>query len=447
MAATASPPATAGEPPSQPSAARPVGATLSLDEAIALALEYSPQVQAARQGVNLAAAQVTQAMSALMPNVSVTATRDTPIHLPALSFRSTASTWTTELSLSQPLYTGGATEQGVRAAHSYLAGAGGGYRRTQQSVAFSVRQAYYQVLTAAEQVKVAEEVVNSAQEHLRVAKLRYEAGVAPQFDVLAAEARVAQDEQALIAAQADLAISQASLGTVVGVPIPPETQLTTPRPVAVTEADQGTLVGEALGKRPDLLSVKATEAATAALIAAARGARQPTVTAALSYTLRPTVTLPPDLLAGTGEIVISQSSGDALVVASWKLFDGGLVTGQIRAAQAEHEQAKRNVEALRLQVELEVKSSQLLLQSAQAQVAAAQKEVAQATEAQRIATLRYQEGVGTSVEILDAEAALGGAKTRLNSATYALNLAVAKLDLAVGRDWAPAEPPPAEAPR
>ncbi|MBE9566390.1 MAG: TolC family protein, partial [Proteobacteria bacterium] len=58
-----------------------------------------------------------------------------------------------------------------------------------------------------------------------------------------------------------------------------------------------------------------------------------------------------------------------------------------------------------------------------------------AQEAHRIATLRYQEGVGTSVEILDAEAALEGAKTRLNGALFGLNLAVAQLDLAGGLDW------------
>ena len=96
----------------------------------------------------------------------------------------------------------------------------------------------------------------------------------------------------------------------------------------------------------------------------------------------------------------------------------------------------RNVlESERQQIELAVKSAYVTLESAQAQVAAAGKEVAQAEEARRIATLRYQEGVGTSVEILDAEANLEEAKTRLNSAVLGLNLALARLDLAVGRDW------------
>ncbi len=68
-----------------------------------------------------------------------------------------------------------------------------------------------------------------------------------------------------------------------------------------------------------------------------------------------------------------------------------------------------------------------------AQIAAGEKEVTQATEALRIANLRYREGVGTSVEVLQAEASLQDARTRLNQSVFTLNLAVAALDLAVGK--------------
>jgi outer membrane protein TolC len=68
-------------------------------------------------------------------------------------------------------------------------------------------------------------------------------------------------------------------------------------------------------------------------------------------------------------------------------------------------------------------------------VDAAQRELVQAQEAQRVANIRYQEGVSTAVEILDAEADLEGAKTRLNTAIFDRDLALAELDLAMGRDW------------
>ena len=412
--------------------------TLSLDEAIALAMEHNPQVGAAAQGVNLAKGNLTQALSYVQPRLDMTTIRSTPVGISSF-FQSAGTTWETDFSLSQLIYTGGALSSAVKAADEYLKGAEGGSERTRQEIAFAVRQSYYRVLTAQEQVKVSEEVVSSAEEHLRVAKLRYEAGVAPQFDVLAADANVARVEQGLIAAQADLSIGWEALSTVLGVRVSDQTRLTTPPAAEVPEVDPEGLKTEALSGRSDLLAVKASVSAGAALLSVARSARQPTVSASVSYGLRPKTTISGDVLGAPGtELVVSQNSGEVAVVANWSLFNGGQVTGGIRAAEAQLHQAEKNLETLQLQVQLDVMSAYLMLRSAASQVKAAQKEVDQANEAHRIAVLRYQEGVSTSVEVLDAEASLGGAKTRLNSAIYGLNLAVASLDLAAGRQWAPA---------
>jgi len=411
--------------------------TLSLARAIEIAIEHNPQVAAAQQGVRATEGLLTQAKSALLPRLEVTSSRATPVDLPAFSFQSRDSTWETDFSFSQPLYTAGSIQKGVAAAKNYLQGAEGAFRRARQQIAFAVRQSYYGVLTAEEGVKVAQEVLSSAQEHLRIAQLRYQAGVAPRFDALAAEARVARVEQGLIAAKAGRDIAWAALSAVLGVPIPQGVELTTPRPVTPEEVDLDSLRQEALRNRPDLLAGQAETAAAWAQLAIARAARWPTVVAAASYGLRPRTTVSGEWFGMPGtEIVISQSSGTIALVASWSLFNGGQVEGEIYTADAKLKQAEKNVESLQQQMNLEVKRAYLLLEAAKAQVAAAQKEVAQAQEAHRIATLRYEEGVGTSVEILDAEANLEGAKTRLNQAVYGLNLAVAELELAVGRDWA-----------
>ncbi len=411
--------------------------TLSLDQAIEIALQYNPQVAGAREGIASARGMVAQAQSALLPRLEVSATRMTPVDLPAFSFQNTDSTWETDLSFSQPLYTAGSIRNGVAAARNYLRSAEGASRRIQQQIAFAARQSYYGVLTALEGAKVAQEVVDSAREHLRIAELRYQAGVAPQFDVLAAEARVARVEQGLIAAQTNRDIAWAALSTVLGVPLPEGVKLTTPRPLTPEQVDLDALRQEALRNRPDLLAAGGQTAAACAQLAIARAARWPTISATASYALREQTTISGDLLGLPGtDIVVSQNSGFIGLVASWSLFNGGQVYGEIQTAEAQLRQAEKSVESLRQQMDLEVKRAYLLLEAAKAQGAAAQKEVAQAQEAHRIATLRYQEGVGTSVEILDAEANLEGAKTRLNEAVYGLNLAVAEMELAVGRDWA-----------
>jgi TolC family type I secretion outer membrane protein len=429
----------ASESAGPPEAAPPgllqkVPATLSLEEAIDLALRYNPQVAAAEKGVYQARAQVVQAESYLYPRVSVNTQRVTPIHLPPFSFQSRDTTWDTTFVFSQPVYTGGSLREGVRAAKQYLEGSQGSYERMQQQVAYQVRQGYYGVLTAEQSVAVAREALDSAREHLRVARLRYEAGVAPQFDVLAAEARVASVEQGLISAQAQEKIARASLATILGVELSAETELTTPRPVHAEKADLASLEAEALAKRPDLLAARAQVSAARAQISIARAARQPTISASLSYTVQPKTVISGEAFGAPGtEIVIAQSSGYGVLAATWSLFNAGQVLGEIRAAQAAYQRSQDVLEGLKQSILLDVRSAYLLIGAAEAQIAAAQKEVEQAQEANRVASLRYQEGVGTSVEILDSEANLEAARTNLNNAIYGLNLAVAQLDLAIGR--------------
>jgi TolC family type I secretion outer membrane protein len=413
-----------------------IPATLALERAIEVAIAYNPQVGAAQEDVVASEALVSQAASRLLPRLDANSRRVTPVDLPAFSFQSPESTWETDISFEQPLYTGGSLSQGVRAARSYRRGSEGAYERTRQQIAFAVRQAYYAVLSAEEGVVVAQEVVDSAQETLRVARLRYEAGVAPQFDVLAAEARLARQEQDLIAARAARDIAWARLGMVLGVQIPEGTELSTPRPVTVEESDLATVMEEALRERPDLFAVQAQVEVARAQLAVARAGKQPRISASVGYTLREQTTVEGELFGlpeGT-DIVVSQNSGYISLSASWSLFNGGQVYSEIQEAKARVRQADKQVESLRQQIELEVKSAYVQVGSARGQVMAAQRELAQAQEAHRIARIRYQEGVGTSVEILDAEASLGGAKTRLNQAIYGLNLAVAELELAIGRD-------------
>jgi outer membrane protein TolC len=408
---------------------------LSLEKAIELAIRYTPDVAASAQGVMATDAQVIQAISRLMPRVTVEANRVTPVDLPEFSFQSPDTTWETTVGLSQPLYAGGSLRAGVRAARDLLRGSEGAYRRTQQEIGFAVSSRYYTVLSAEWQVRVQRQTLELAEESLRVAGLRYEAGVAPEFDVLSAEARVARTEQGIISAEVLRDTGWASLSTAIGVPIPAGTELSTPRPAAAPDTSPESLRAEALGQRPDLLATEALVAVERARVAIARAGRYPIVFANMGYTFREDVILPGDVIGTPGtDVVVSQDSGFIALSIGWSLFNGGQVEGEVREAEARLQQAEEGVQSLRNQIEFAVRSADLSVAAARAQVEAALKEVTQQEEAYRISTIRYQEGVGTSVELLTAETDLEDARTRLNRAVFDLAIAIARLDLALGRD-------------
>jgi outer membrane protein len=422
----------------------PVPHELTIRDAIAIALRNNPTVAIAQQDVRAAAGGVMQAASALMPHAQADVQRTTPVDLPPFSFQARGSTWQTTFTVSWLLYSWGAARNGYRAARSLTAAAEQTYTRTDEQIAYNVRQNYYAVLTARAGVDVQQEVLNSAQENLRVARLRYEAGVAPQYDVLAAEARVASVQQELVAAQGRLDVAWAALAQVLGVPIPPGTVVATPPAATPAGTDLPTLLETAFAQRADLQAAEFQMYAAERRLAATRVGALPTVSSVVSYTFLPSTSI--DLgIPGAPPVVVSQNSGFIALAISWPMFTAGLVEGETETARARYQQAQENVQSVRNQIDFGVRSAYFLVQSAQAQITAGEKEVTQATEALRIANLRYREGVGTSVEVLQAEVSLQDARTRLNEAVFTLNLAVAGLDLAVGRSVPPELLPPIRA--
>jgi len=92
-------------------------------------------------------------------------------------------------------------------------------------------------------------------------------------------------------------------------------------------------------------------------------------------------------------------------------------------------------------VELDVRQAALRVQESIAKIRAEKGTVALAEEGLRMAQLRFQEGVGTQVETLDAALALTGARTQLVRALRDYAVAVAALDKALGRSWGNRERP------
>src|SRR5436309_3409402 len=114
------------------------------------------------------------------------------------------------------------------------------------------------------------------------------------------------------------------------------------------------------------------------------------------------------------------------------VFDGGITQAQIREAQLQLEQLKVREAQIRQHVELDVRVATLALQRAAGELTAATKAVEQGRESVRLATVRYQSGVGTSLELLTAQSNLALAEQSLASARFNQNAARIQLILAMG---------------
>ena len=443
LAATPSPAYAADAAVSAP-VAQAAPEPLSLDQAIATAIQYNPRVIQSEADLKAARALVTQTRAAnsatanlqiVRTHVSDVATFVLPVAAPPPQFVTfetislgRAQNTQGTLTIAKPLYTGGKIEAAVRQSRAGERAAGEGVRRTLQSLVTDVKQAYYTVLLTADLVKVAEQADAAAREHLRLAQAHFDAGTAPRFDVLRAEALVASTEQAVIQARNGLNLARAALNNAMGVAQDREFQLastyTPPQPeTALLQA----LVDQALKGRPEIAQVQAQVDAAGAAADQARANKRPTLGVAWVYS------------RVLDQTAFQVTNSTLAIQLSQNIFDGRQTSAAVAIARSQQESARALLEQTRQGIALQVRQAFLSINSAQERVAAAAKGVAQAEEAFRIATVRYNAGVSISVETLDAQAALTAARSDYARAVYDYNVAVAQLELATG-SWQPSQP-------
>ncbi len=419
------------------------GRPLTLGEAVTLALRQNLQVQQAALQVAVARAQLQQAEAGPQPRVNgqasytnTTVPQPVPlvgtISIPSagitnasftagLTSQASGQTYLFNLIISYPLYTGSALEDQIAIARANVRGAEAAFTATAAQVVLSVRQAYYNLQLQQGTVDAARRAVDAARENVRVADARVRAGAAPTFDLLQAQVQLAQSQQALTRAKTGAVQGQQTLASLLNVPLSTTTAPATPLGLEAPPADLDALIPQALRTRPELAQAQANvEAAQAAIDLAASG-------------LRPNITLTGGPSVQTSDPTRNNTVGWSVgVQLTLAILDGGLTQAKVEAARQQLQQTRVSETQIRQSVELDVRNAYLGLQDAAEELKSAQAALDAAREAFRIATVRYQAGVGTQLEVVTAEQNRASADVGVVQALFAYNLALAQLDRAVG---------------
>ncbi|MDR7433977.1 MAG: TolC family protein [Armatimonadota bacterium] len=409
---------------------------ITLKDALALALQQNLQVRFAAFEVAIARAQLEQAKAGKAVQVTgsasytrinerapTTITVSAPPPLGTVTVQlppPPVDTGELRVSLQYPLFTGGRLEAQIALAEANVKGAEATLQRTVQQVLFQVKQAYYQLLLARASRRAAERILAQAEENLRVARVRVQAGVAPQFDVLQAEVNLANARQGVVRALNSMALARQALAALLNIPLDtllePQDELgITPFSVPLEE-----LINRALRQRPELAELSARRAAAEAALELARSGARPNLALQGAYSL-----------SGTSLQNLT-TNWQVILALTLNLFDGGLTKARIQEAEERLRQLQVAESQQRQAIELEVRQSYLTLQSAVAELEASGKAVEQALEALRIANVRYQAGVSAQLEVIAAQAALAQAEVNRVQALFNYNLALAQLERAVG---------------
>ncbi len=294
--------------------------------------------------------------------------------------------------------------------------------RVQNESALNAKNDFFSVLKDQETVNVDQEQVTDATENVRITQARYTAGTAAQYDVLTAQVTLANDQQALETALNQLNIDRANLNNLLGVdPNIAVTLQAPPLPPLGTRIDLNQSTQVAFQRRPELRQAENNITIAQRLIKLAGGTLQPTfgVGASANYT-GPGIT--------TGSHDIYNLSAQLNI----PLYDGGTTRSRVRQAQTDLQTQLTTRGQLQQNVKLEVRQAFLNVGNAQNQNATAGVGVTQAEAAVRLAQVRYQNGLGTFLDVLNAQTQLATARNNLATAQYNYQTSLAQLLRAEG---------------
>lgn len=400
------------------------GQTLDQRQAIRVALQNHPSIQAARSTVDISRSRVGQARSGYLPQVNFTSSYDrlSPATQPGGNIigRGAYDDYRNTFTASQNIYDFGRTSSQVKFQQYNTESSRSDLQDVTDQVVFNVQQAYYGLLQAERNRVVAGDTVKQFEQHLAQARGFYEVGTRALFDVTKAEVDLSNARLNLIRAENSVRLARVTLNNALGVPNAPEYSIEdnlSYQPYLLTFEEA---IKRAYENRPDLLSLLARKQAAEQSISLARSDYYPFLTGNASY-------------GWTGNSFSDQEEGWGVGASlNFPIFSGFLTRYQVQEAQANLKVLNSNEEILRQNILLGVQQSALNIKEAEERISTAALTVRQAEENLAIANGRYQAGVGNPIEVTDALVNFNNAKTTYNQALYDYKVAQAAMDRAIG---------------
>ena len=435
---TTTPPTTSAPPPTGgPVLSRVLGRALTQEEAVAIALETQPSIQARLSDYLAAAFRVDQALAPLLPQLTGTwsSQRDQNSFAGTTTTGTTVprpvQTWTTSttarVSLSQVIFDFGKTFASTDAARRLAEQSQEDVELQRQLVTQTVKESFTNINFAQRLIRVQEQAVERANLNLRSARGFFEVGTRPKSDVARAEVDVANARVDLIRARNAERLARVALNTAMGIPADTPTQVQDNLVYQPITLDRSKLLATALAQRPEYKQV------------------QLKVSEAEARARRAFRDFFPDV-TGTGFIGANRADfntrngrsdfneiWELAVQLSWTLYDGGNRIARFRESKVNVEGAQARVRASALDISREVEQAQINVNEADERIQAAQVAVASAQENFRLAQGRFDAGVGTILELTDAQLALTQAQNTEAQALADYRIAVIRLERSLGQ--------------
>ena len=481
-ATTAPAPATAG--PTTTTAGAPT-ATLTIDEAQALARRNNPSLQQTIGTQRSANAQLRSAYGALLPNADVSFGSQYRQGLPQLvngvAIGATSATLGSSYDLSLTARYSAATFLQPRVQRAQVRATDADVESAREQLRSDVAQQYLTVLQQQARASLQDTLLANARLQLQLAQARAAVGSVTQLDVRRAEVAVGQQEVALLQARNQVEIEKLRLFQRMGVNQPPNVALTSEFQVAPLSQSLDQLLDLARRANPALNATRSRQSAADLSYRSAQSQYSPTLTlqtgwggytsqftddnfvvqGALQDKRQPCTQTETIQAIAAGrqpnyDICNSITLTDAersralnsnsqypftfqrnpwqwQALLSFPIFNGFVREQRVQEAAVQRNNARYNVRAQELALTQGVTAAYLTLNADQETVRIQEPNARTAREALALAEERYRVGASTLVDVQQARADFERAESDRINAVYEYHKAFAALESAVGR--------------
>ena len=392
---------------------------LTLDDCINLTLQNNPDIAASFSTQEAQKSQLKQSKSNYFPQVNANAAYNRSNSNSTTGNSGTNNNYSAAVNATQLIYDFRQTSSAVGIQEKAYQGAIQTTNALINNTIYSLKVAYYAVLSAQEAENVYKQSVEQYTQQLKRAKAFYSVGTYPKIDVTSAQVNLNDAKLNLLTAQNAVKTRKQELLNIMGTALDPDFTLEMKDALPPFELSLEEALQKAKTNRPELLAKQLQVESARQNITLSKTGYAPTLNANGSY----------GWSGNDFPLYDRWSAGASLNV---PIFSGLSTYNKVEQAKQNLQTAYHNLTSMEQQIELEVKTAYLSLNNAKERIPVAELTAKQAKESYDLAVGRYKVGVGNYIEVKDAETSHSRAELAHIEAVFDYNLAVAKLKNAMG---------------
>lgn len=389
---------------------------LNLDSCIQMALEKNLGYQISQSSVELKEAQTEEAEGAKKVKAKLQAgyirmnEAPDPESIAEGDFSYLFSTGqgvpTVSVNISKVLYSGGKIESAIEQSEANQQISLNEQEQKRQEIIYKVTDAYYKVLQAQGMVKVSEQALTQINAHMENSQALLEEGMIAPIDLNRIKSQLSNLEHNLVRAENGFDLAVYNLNSIMGIELDTKIELQNNLTYQACDISLSEALKIAKSSRPEIKNIAQQRIIMEGMVDIAKSNKKP-------------------------QIVMNMESGlsgwQVAIMGEVPIFDGGVNDAKVKQAEINLSQVEQNRKQVEQLIEFEVRSAFLNMKEAEKLIKITEQGIENSQESFRIAQVKYNEGIATNTEVIDAQSALIEAESNHLNALYDYNTNYAAL--------------------